>query len=425
MIWWEPMSRPDTAHHFVAHAKVQDTGDGKVLSLENQSELGKPENSRQTAAASPPLETRSDELFDKEKVSGPLTIAIDAMGGDFAPEEVVWAACAISLEKVEKDAVGGPLHLLLVGDAPRLQKLLVKKSHDAERIAIHHASQVVGMDEDPRLALKEKTDSSIAVAARLCSEGRAQALVSAGNTGAAVLSCLTYWRRLPGIRRCALAAVYPTEVRRGEKDDPFSLILDVGATLDVTADDLVHFAVMGAAYASKISKNPHPKVALLSNGAEAGKGPKEVVAAHARLKTMQGIRFIGNVEGVDIPKGVADVVVCSGFVGNVVLKMLEGISETVVRLAHYAHKERLMWRAGLAMLSGGIGRLKELTDWKQYGGAPLLGMDRLLIKAHGRSQDLALQNAVRVAKKAVCSGLLTDIERGLNEAKRAVEREAQ
>ncbi|MFO0575591.1 MAG: phosphate acyltransferase PlsX [Polyangia bacterium] len=350
----------------------------------------------------------------------PITIAIDAMGGDQAPEEIVKAAAELSLERgatARGDRDGGgraaALHLVLVGDAPRINKLLYEQRHDAERIAVHHASQAVAMDESPRAALESKPDASILVAARLCAEGRADALVSAGNTGAAVLACQMKWQRLPGVRRCALAAVYPTEVLRGEKDDPFSLILDVGATLDVTAEDLVTFAVMGSAYAARISKNPRPKVALLSNGAEAGKGPKEVVAAHARLKQHPGLHFIGNVEGVDIPRGSADVIVCSGFVGNVVLKMLEGVSETVVRLAHYAYKEKLMWRAGLAMLSGGFSKLKDLTDWKQYGGAPLLGFDHLLIKAHGRSQAPALKNAIKVAGKAVSSGLLDDIRTGL------------
>jgi glycerol-3-phosphate acyltransferase PlsX len=222
---------------------------------------------------------------------------------------------------------------------------------------------------------------------------------------------------LPGVRKCALASVYPTELRRGEKDDPFSLILDVGATLDVTADDLCTFAILGAGYASRISRNPRPKVALLSNGAEAGKGPKEVVEAHARLARIrsESMHFIGNVEGVDIPRGSADVIVCGGFVGNVVLKMLEGVSETVVRLASYAYKEKLMWRAGLAMLSGGIGRLKDLTDWKQYGGAPLLGFDRVMIKAHGRSHAPALQNAIKVAAKTVSSGLIEEMLRTLRD----------
>lgn len=351
-------------------------------------------------------------------VLAPLTIAIDAMGGDHAPDEVVKAAAAISLEKRStNDPDPRPIHLLLVGDTARLTALLYDLRHDAERISIHHAGEVVGMDESPRSALDNKPDASISVAARLCAAGRADALVSAGNTGASVLACQRHWNRLPGVRKCALASVYPTELRRGEKDDPFSLILDVGATLDVTADDLCTFAILGAGYASRISRNPRPKVALLSNGAEAGKGPKEVVEAHARLARIRSdsMHFIGNVEGVDIPRGSADVIVCGGFVGNVVLKMLEGVSETVVRLASYAYKEKLMWRAGLAMLSGGIGRLKDLTDWKQYGGAPLLGFDRVMIKAHGRSHAPALQNAIKVAAKTVSSGLIEEMLRTLRD----------
>src|SRR5207248_3073373 len=206
------------------------------------------------------------------------------------------------------------------------------------------------------------------------------------------------------INRAALASVYPTEIRRGEKDDPFSLILDVGATLDVTADDLVAFAIMGSAYAARVSKNPRPRVALLSNGAETGKGPPEIVEAH-RLLHDTNINFVGNIEGIDIARSTADVVVCSGFVGNIILKMLEGVSETVVRLASYAYKERLLWRAGLMMLSGGFKRLKEITDWEQYGGAPVLGFDHLFIKAHGRSRARAITNAAKVAAKTVQAGL--------------------
>ena len=226
-----------------------------------------------------------------------------------------------------------------------------------------------------------------------------------------MLACRQHWQRLPGVRRCALAAVYPTEIRRGEKDDPFSLLLDVGATLDVTAEDLCHFAIMGAAYAARIARNPRPRVALLSNGAEAGKGPKEVVAAHARLRQHPGLNFVGNVEGIDIPRGTADVIVCGGFVGNVALKMLEGVSETIVRLARYAYKESLLWRTGLAMLSGGISKLKELTDWEQYGGAPLLGFDRLFIKAHGRSKAPALKNAIKVAARGTATDLFGDMQK--------------
>ena len=269
------------------------------------------------------------------------------------------------------------------------------------------------MDEKPQDALEAKPDSSIIVAARLVASGQAEALVSAGNTGASVMACSRAWKRLPGVRRAALAAVYPTEMRRGEKDDPFSLILDVGATLDVSAEDLVGFALMGSAYASRVSRNERPRVALLSNGSEAGKGPPSIVEAHRLLADSPEINFVGNVEGVDIPRGTADVVVCSGFVGNVVLKMLEGVSETIVRLAGYAYKERLVWRAGLMMLSGGISRLKEVTDWEQYGGAPLLGLDRLFIKAHGRSKARAITNACKVAAKAVGSDVQGEIERAM------------
>lgn len=334
----------------------------------------------------------------------PVTIAVDAMGGDQAPEEVVKGVAEVSLER-------NPVQVLLIGDAPRLTRLLSTLRHDPERIALLHTDSYVRMDEKPREALEAKPDASIAVGARLVAAGEADALVSAGNTGAAVLACSAAWRRIPGVRRAALAAVYPTELRRGEKDDPFSLLLDVGASNQVDADDLVTFALLGSIYASRVSKNPRPRVALLSNGVEEMKGPPEIVEAHRQLKLLPAINFVGNIEGVDIPRGTADVVVTSGFVGNVVLKMLEGVSETVVALARYAYKEKLVWRAGLMMLAGGIRRLKSLTDWEQYGGAPLLGFDRLFIKAHGRSGARAIANAVKVAAKASRSGITDEVER--------------
>ena len=337
-----------------------------------------------------------------------VTIAVDAMGGDHAPEEIVKGVAQVSLESRH-------IQVLLVGDSARLTALLSSLRHDPERIAIHHAPERVAMDEKPRDALDAKAQCSITVAAKLVAEGQAEALVSAGNTGASVLACSREWKRIPGVRRAALAAVYPTQMRRGEKDDPFSLILDVGATNECEADDLVGFALMGATYAARISKNPRPKVALLSNGTEAGKGPPSIVEAHRLLKEHTSVNFVGNVEGVDIPKGTADVIVTSGFVGNVVLKMLEGVSDTVVELAKYAYKERLLWRLGLMMLSGGISRLKEVTDWEQYGGAPLLGLDHLFIKAHGRSKSRAIANAVKVAAKASQAGVAREIEAGLKD----------
>jgi glycerol-3-phosphate acyltransferase PlsX len=336
-------------------------------------------------------------------------IVVDAMGGDRAPEEVVKGAAEASLAL--------PLaEIVLVGDAAELGKHLVRMRHDGARVRVHHAPAVVEMDEKPAEALAAKPDASIAVAADLVAAGEGDALVSAGNTGASVLAVARRWKMCDGVRRAALASVYPTELRRGEKNDPFSLILDVGATIDATAEDLVTFAIMGSAYARLISSNKRPRVALLSNGTEAGKGPAAVVEAHQQLLESTELNFIGNIEGLDIPRGVADVVVCSGFVGNVVLKMLEGVAETILRMARYAHKERLTWRLGMAALKPALEQLKGITDWEQYGGAPLLGFEHPFIKAHGRSSSRAITNAIKVAAKAVsgdlCGGIATGV-RGL------------
>jgi glycerol-3-phosphate acyltransferase PlsX len=333
-------------------------------------------------------------------------IVVDAMGGDHAPEAIIEGAAEASLTLPD-------VEIILVGDAEIIGRILPRKRHDGARVRVHHAASVVAMDEKPGEALAAKPDSSIVVAADLVARGEGDALVSAGNTGASVLACARRWRLIPGVRRAALASVYPTELRRGEKNDPFSLILDVGATLDASAEDLVSFAVMGASYAALVSANRRPRVALLSNGTEAGKGPASVQRAHELLLATTELNFIGNIEGLDIPRGVADVVVCSGFVGNVVIKMLEGVSDTVLRLARYAYKERLLWRAALTMLSSGIDRLKAVTDWEQYGGAPLLGFEHLFIKAHGRSSARAIGNATRVAAKALRGDLCGVIARGV------------
>ena len=331
-------------------------------------------------------------------------IVVDAMGGDHAPDEIVQGAAEASLQLPNAE-------IILVGDATALGRILPRLRHDGARVRVHHAPQFVEMDEKPAEALAAKPEASIAVAVDLVARGEGDAVVSAGNTGASVLACARRWQLLDGVKRAALAAVFPTELRRGEKDDPFSLILDVGATVEVGAADLVSFAVMGSAYAKLVSSNRRPRVALLSNGTEPGKGPPEVVAAHAALVETTELNFIGNIEGVDIPRGVADVVVTGGFTGNIVLKMLEGVSETVVRLARYAHKERLAWRLGLMALSSAIDQFKQLTDWEQYGGAPLLGFAHPLIKAHGRSHARAITNAIKVAHKSLAGDLTGNIAR--------------
>ncbi|MEZ4316121.1 MAG: phosphate acyltransferase PlsX [Myxococcota bacterium] len=333
------------------------------------------------------------------------TIALDALGGDLGLDATVEGAAALSREP-------GDIRVMLVGDAQRVSERLKAVSYDPTRLEIVDADGCVRMDDDPRTALEANPRCSVLVAAGLVADGDADALVSAGNTGATILASAMRFQRLPGIRRAALAAVYPTEQRHGPKKDPFALMLDVGATLTAEELDLVGFAVMGAAYSSIISEIVAPRVALLSNGTEPNKGTPAIKAAHQRL--LGGpLNFVGNVEGLDIPRGTVDVIVCDGFLGNVVLKMLEGVSEVFRDIAKQASGRKLQWKMGLAMLGGGLKRLRRMTDWKAYGGAPLLGMDHVIIKAHGRSEARAIRNAIKVAAKAAEGDLIGRIQQGV------------
>ncbi len=333
------------------------------------------------------------------------------MGGDHGVAVTVEGAARLSTED-------RPVRVLLVGDEAQISAELAKHRYDPAWIQVVHASGgAIAMDDKPQVVLEGRPDCSINVAARLVRDGEADALVSAGQTGATILAAGKTFQRLPGVRRAALASVYPTENRHGPRGDPFALILDVGATLTATAEDLVGFAVMGSAYANVISGTVSPKVALLSNGTEANKGTPEIIEAHALLSRPSALNFHGNVEGLDIPRGTVDVIVCSGFLGNVVLKMLEGVSEVVSDIAKDAYARKFLWKLGLTMLSQGLRQLKTMTDWKQYGGAPLLGLDKVVIKAHGRSNARAIRNAVKVAAKAVEGDLSGRIARGMLEVR--------
>lgn len=320
------------------------------------------------------------------------TIAIDAMGGDFAPETVVGGVAQVSLAT--------DIQCILVGNETLIQKILEGLAYNPENIDIVHANEVIGMAEDPKEAVRRKRDASLLVACRLVQQGRASAVVTAGNTGAAVLACVGHFPLIPGVRKAALASVYPRQVEYPGQDY-LALALDVGATIRCDASELVQFGVMGSAYARRVSKVGAPRVGLLNMGREENKGGEVLVEAHRRLAAVPDLSFVGNVEGHELATGRADVVVCEGLLGNVVLKLLEGLAEVVVDLSAAAARRSWRWRAGLAMLSSGVGRLRELTDYASYGGAPILGFEHILIKAHGRSTALAMGNAVKVAAKAV------------------------
>ncbi len=319
------------------------------------------------------------------------TIAVDAMGGDHAPDEVVKGVAQVSLAT--------DIDCLLVGDERRIQSVLEGVSYNPEHIAILHAADAIGVAEEPREAIKRR-DASLVVGVRAVAEGRAHAFVSAGNTSACVLACARHFRLLRGVRRAALASVYPRQLeQRGQ--DPLALLLDVGATVRCEAEELVHFALMGSAYARRVSKVVSPAVGLLNMGTEETKGGEVLVEAHRRLRQLPVVNFVGNVEGNDLVRGRADVIVCEGLLGNVALKLIEGISEVLYDLSNQAAERRVAWRLGLRLLARGIERLRALSDYTQYGGSPILGFEHLCIKCHGRSSARAIGNAVKVAAKAV------------------------
>jgi glycerol-3-phosphate acyltransferase PlsX len=334
------------------------------------------------------------------------TIALDCMGSDHGPGEAVDAAARLSVERPD-------FHIILVGDVEQIGPLLDEREYEPGRLSVRHTAEWIGMGDSPREGIGEKPEASILVACQLVADGRADAVVTAGNTGAAILAAARKMGRIPGVRRAALAAVTPTEQTHGPNEDPFALLLDVGATLTASGRDLVTFAIMGSAYARAISNNPRPSVALLSNGTEPHKGPPEVVEAHRMLSELHDVHFAGNVEGLDIPRGSVDVVVTNGFLGNVVLKMLEGIGEIIGEIAKDAYARKFLWRFGLTMLSSGLQQIQAALDWEQYGGAPILGFAQPIIKAHGRSKSKAIGNACKVAVKAARSDMTRVIERAV------------
>jgi glycerol-3-phosphate acyltransferase PlsX len=300
-------------------------------------------------------------------VKDKISLAVDAMGGDFAPGEIIKGAReALSLDE--------NLRIILVGEP----SILEKEVEGAEGIEILPASQTISVEEKPTV-VRKKQDSSLMVALRAVKEGRAQAVVTAGHTGAAVLGALLSWGKIKGISRPAIAAPMPC---KGGK----FLLLDAGANVDCKPEHLLHFAIMGNIYASQILHIQNPRIGLLNIGEETGKGNRLTTAAYQLLEK-SSLNFIGNVEGKDIFSGKVDVVVCDGFVGNVVLKSSEGLAQLAL---HYIKE-----------LGMDMEKLIPYFDYAEYGGAPILGVPHILIKSHGRSRAKAIRQAILVAKEAV------------------------
>jgi len=322
-------------------------------------------------------------------------IAVDAMGGQHAPEAVVQGVADVSLHT--------GIECVLVGDTRRIQPILEGVAYNPEHIDIVHAGEVIGIDEEPREAVRRKRDASLLAALRLVARGRCAALVTAGNAAAAVLAAREEIALLPGVRQVGLASVYPRNVDHTGQD-PLALLLDVGATVRCTPPELVQFGLMGAAYARVISKVEAPRVALLNMGRDPEQGGADLAAAHRLLAAQSGLHFVGNILGNELASGRADVVLCEGVLGNIVLRLLESVGSMAVDLTVSTAQRNWRWRAGMAIMATGVDQLRALADYASYGGAPILGLEHLLIKAHRRSNALSIANAVKVAAKAVRDG---------------------
>ena len=327
-----------------------------------------------------------------------ITLAVDAMGGDYGPSVTIPASIN-ALSKYDQ------LHIILVGDKELIQIELQKNKYTNTRLSIQHASEVVEMDESPQSALKNKKDSSMRVAINLIKEEKAQACVSAGNTGALMATARYVLKMLPGIDRPAIASSLPSQ--KGT-----TYMLDLGANTDCTAENLLQFAVMGAMLVSSVTGNPKPSVGLLNIGSEDMKG-NEVVRQAGELLRRSHLNFYGNVEGNDIFKGTTDVVVCDGFVGNVALKTAEGIAQLMGRFLTQEFKRNWITKSMAFVSLLVLNRFKKRLDPRRYNGASFLGLKGIVVKSHGGADSYSFYYAIRTAIEESKNNVLENIQKQL------------
>lgn len=320
-----------------------------------------------------------------------MTIILDAMGGDKGPVEVIKGAVEGSRE------LG--VDIILVGNERVIRSEAAKNKISLTGIRIVHASDVITMEDDP-MSIRKKNDSSMRVALQLLCDGEGSALVSCGNTGALQTGATLYVKRIRGVHRAAIASVIPLSAPM--------LLLDSGANISVNEEHMVQFAIMGSVYMEKLFRMKKPRVGLLNNGTEEQKGTPLQVATHQLLSECD-LNFIGNVEGKDIPFSKCDVLVADGYTGNVLLKSLEGMGAYMVSLLKQMFTANLVTKTSALLVKKQIGELKASMDSRTYGGAPLLGISRPVIKAHGNSDALAIKNALRQAVTYVNTNVISEI----------------
>ena len=326
-----------------------------------------------------------------------MRIAVDAMGGDFAPNAQVEAVLAAAAEWPDTEFV-------LVGRQEALKTLLPGSL--PANVTIEHAPEVIEADDEPVRAVRRKTGSSMVTAGRMVKDGAADAMISAGNTGALMATGLLIVGRMPGIERPGLAPMLPTV------DDRGVLAIDLGANMDAKPEHLLQYALMGSVYRRKAHGIENPRIGLLNVGTEAGKGNEQTKAAYALLERAP-IHFVGNVEARDVLEGVCDVLVCDGFSGNIMLKAIEGAAVTLLKLLKMELTTSVKSKLAAAMLKPEFRRVRKKMDYKEYNGAPLLGLNGLVVKGHGSSDARAMLTAIRQTRTALLNGLVPAIREEL------------
>jgi len=322
-------------------------------------------------------------------------VVLDVMGGDFAPSSTLKGA-KLALQKFPE------LHLCLVG-----KESILKDFKEEERVSLYYTEEFVGMDESPKDALKKKKKASIFKGLELLKDGEAQAFVSAGNSGAIVAGAIFLLGRIEGVRRPAIATLIPS------LKEPFVLI-DAGANVDSKPFDLFQFGLMGSIFLEKVWKREKPKIALLSIGEEMGKGNILVKKAH-QFFINSNLNYVGNIESRDIFRGDVDVVVCDGFIGNICLKLSEGLAEVILEMLKSEVKNSFVYILGMKLAEGAIKNFKKKADWREHGGAPLLGVKGNVIIAHGRSDAIAIENAIKVAINFIKFDPIKQLEKAIIE----------
>ena len=329
-----------------------------------------------------------------------MKIILDLMGGDNAPlAPLDGAAQAVREYGVE---------IIGLGDEALIRKTAAEHSIPLDGIELVHCTENIEMCDEPARAVRQKKDSTIVVGLNMLKEGRGDAFVSAGSTGALHVGTSLIVRALRGIKRPALATMIPAQNKA-------YLLLDCGANVECRVDMLEAFAVMGTCYMQKVEGRPDPACALVNNGAEESKGTPLLRETHQKLKTTPGIRFVGNIEPRDVPAGNVDVVVCDGFTGNVVLKLTEGVAKMVMGMVKGVFLSGLAGKVAYLLIRGQVANLKKQMDSEEYGGAPFLGARQPVIKAHGSSKAKGIKNAIRQAKKCVENDLCGTMQAALDE----------